>query len=126
MKIGIISDLHSDLYKEKGIDLLNELNNYFIQNKDIEVLLIAGDITEDINETIKFIENLKKKIEIKIYYVPGNHDIWQKQKIEIPTEDIVQKYAADKNCITGKVIQLRDDLVVIGDTGWYDYSFGYN
>ena len=66
MKIGIISDLHAELYIKKDIDLIAEMSNYFRKNNDIDILLIAGDITENVNSTIKFVNDLKESIGIDI------------------------------------------------------------
>lgn len=52
MRIGILSDLHVDLNQEKGQDVITPLCS-LINDKSIEIFLIAGDISNNCNSTIE-------------------------------------------------------------------------
>lgn len=74
MKIGIISDIHGDTYSYE--------TNYLELYKDkIDVLVIAGDIqnfwTE--SEFDDWCKHISKDFP-KTIFVPGNHDLWSKDK----------------------------------------------
>lgn len=124
MNIGMISDLHIDYSKEYPI---TEELIQLIRETRIEVLLIAGDISESVELTLNTIEQLNQDTSCKVYFVPGNHDMWDKQNTlenGFHTEENYKKYLVCPYCISGKVIELKDDWVLFGDIGWYDYSFG--
>lgn len=117
MKIGLISDIHLDHSK-------NGLEEEFIKTmkqQDIDVLIIAGDITEDVDDTIAFIDNINQLLPVPVYYVPGNHDMWNRKSGK-DTLDIYNQYKSHKYCITGKTINI-DGFNFIGDIFWYDYSY---
>ncbi|SFK52721.1 Calcineurin-like phosphoesterase superfamily domain-containing protein [Marinilactibacillus piezotolerans] len=81
MKIGMVSDLHIDI-NEKALnegETVDLLLAQFIEDKQIEILLIAGDISNNYIKSQQFIEKLKKRSGIRVYFVPGNHDYWSKE-----------------------------------------------
>lgn len=104
IKIGVISDTHylSEKFMEKGTALDNYvsssgknvkdvpaildkvLNEYL--SSDIEVLLVCGDITKDGERQshIDFKDKIKPLQDkgIKVYVIPGNHDINMPNSVE--------------------------------------------
>jgi len=88
----------------------------------IDILVIAGDISDNYLKTIDFINKLNINLPYRIYYVPGNHDMWSKG-IDVSTSEIYQAYKEDMNCLVGQSIYLENDTYLIGDIFWYDYSF---
>ena len=71
------------------------------------------------------IERLQSLCEFPVYYVPGNHDMWNKNCPECTTEEIDRIYREDLRCLSGKPVILEKDgrqLALVGDVGWYDYS----
>lgn len=120
MKIGFISDLHFNLLPqpEEAFNVLcQEVNK-----ASCDVLVIPGDIAEDVIEVIDIVNRLVDSLRIPVYYVPGNHDIWYKDN-KLVTDSIYRQFAEDPNCLIDKTIDLGDDLVLVGDIFWYDYSF---
>lgn len=118
MKIGVISDLHiSDGDENQIIDNLTRVG----LEKEIDLLLIAGDISEDVYRTIAYVEQLNKSL--KTLYVPGNHDLWNRYN-KLSTSEIYQLYLNDENCIVNQAYSINDDVEVLGHIGWYDYSLG--
>lgn len=123
MKIGFISDLHIDLIKN-----IIEFNKTFlkiIRESNIEILVIPGDVSETLKVTIDYIKKLNEELDIPVYYVPGNHDMWYKNNKKT-TQNIYKIYAEDKFCLIDKPLVLKDNIVIIGDLFWYDYSFANN
>lgn len=122
MRIAIISDLHVDINKNhKVVEALIAL----CKKKEAELLLIAGDISEQVDVTIATIQSLKTALGIDVYYVPGNHDMWNKHDSNQRTDDIYKMYSEDEFCLASGSKQITNNTTLIGDIGWYDYSFGY-
>ena len=122
MRIGLISDLHIDINKDYPIV---ELTAETAAEQMTDVLVIAGDISETQNQTLQAIERLQSLCEFPVYYVPGNHDMWNKNCPECTTEEIDRIYREDLRCLSGKPVILEKDgrqLALVGDVGWYDYS----
>lgn len=124
MKIGFISDIHIDINKKYNI--LEEISER-IKEENVDVVVIAGDISEDAETTIKSVEKLEELSDSLVYYVPGNHDLWSNDLTELPTSTIYEKYKNDTRCLVDNPVLLKGEkgtFALIGDVGWYDYSFG--
>ena len=123
MHIGMISDIHIDI--NKAYDIFSILRQILDEEK-IDVLLIAGDISENSDQTIEFMQSLNKNTVAKCYFVPGNHDMWDiGGKYEKgDTNKVYQKYMESPYCLCGKKVALDKNWSVVGNIGWYDYSFG--
>lgn len=122
MKIGLISDLHIDINEKWSV---LELTAQEAKEQDVDVLVIAGDISENSDQTLQAVDRLQGLCLCPVYYVPGNHDMWNKHCPERMTEEIDQLYRADDRCLSGKHIILEKNgkkLALMGDIGWYDYS----
>ena len=103
MRIGLISDLHIDINKDYPIV---ELTAETAAEQMTDVLVIAGDISETQNQTLQAIERLQSLCEFPVYYVPGNHDMWNKNCPECTTEEIDRIYREDLRCLSGKPVIL--------------------
>jgi putative phosphoesterase len=121
MKIGILSDIHVDL--NGGQAVIEGLLAAMLR-RDVEVMVIAGDVSSDYRVTLDSLEQLQERSGIRIVFVPGNHDIWNEAHPEITAW---QAYRALErfpgNLATGSQ-EIADGWTIIGDLGWYDYSFG--
>ncbi|KAH0793655.1 putative phosphoesterase [Histomonas meleagridis] len=74
-------------------------------------------------------KRLEEMMNVPVYYVPGNHDLWCRnfEKEHTSTDDIYQKFVTDQRCLCGNPILLQgktSTYALIGDVGWFDYSFG--
>ncbi|MDO5522099.1 MAG: metallophosphoesterase [bacterium] len=121
MKVAIISDVHIDINKNHKV---TEAVIDRCKKEGAELLLIAGDISEEAEATIAAVKSLKEALQIPVYYVPGNHDMWNKHDPSKTTEDIYKRYQEDENCLTSGAKQITEDTTLIGDIAWFDYSFG--
>lgn len=122
MKIALISDLHIDINEDYKI---LEITSEAVTEAKADVLVIAGDISETPEKTMTAMEKLRRLCSCPVYYVPGNHDMWNKNCPETKTEDIYRTYMEDGYCLSGKSVILEKDnirIAMVGDIGWYDYS----
>lgn len=117
MRIAYISDIHLDVSIHYPVlETLGEV----VREQGADLLVIAGDISEDYRRTISAVEYLNSIV--PTYYVPGNHDLWIPKDTALSNEDIYRIYSEDEHCLVNKPLLLSDDTVIIGDIGWYDYS----
>lgn len=124
MRIGFISDLHIDINQDYPVmELLAEAS----LEKELDMLAIAGDVSETPVRTIDAMQSLQERLlsaaDCRVCYVPGNHDMWNKNCPDQQTEQIAAAYEADPLCLAGGKVFLAGDYGLIGDIGWYDYSF---
>ncbi len=87
-------------------------------------MIVAGDVSNDYRYTLDVLQEIEHRTGKPCLFVPGNHDIWN---IGRPLENAWSAYEAlqryDSN-LTNAPYSLGPDWIVIGDIGWYDYSFG--
>ena len=121
MRIGMITDIHIDINVDSDI----ETNLYqVIEEKKIDCLIIGGDVSNHYHTTINTVNRIKKNAGIEVYFVPGNHDMWDEKGEFSDSFTIYKKYEEHPFCLSSGAKILNDQWVVIGDVGWYDYSFG--
>lgn len=122
MKILCLSDLHMDVngrsYEE---DILPYVITY-IKKKDPDIVLIAGDISDYPHTTINALTIIKHHTQLPILFIPGNHDIWAKhQSTSLDAYNMLKNH---ESSLINKPYHVNEEYVIIGDMGWYDYSFG--
>ncbi|WP_164670848.1 metallophosphoesterase [Virgibacillus doumboii] len=120
MKLGVLSDIHEGLNrKNTGENIMSILTNWIIENNP-DVFIIAGDVAQKPQKALDKLNQLQEACpETKVLYVHGNHDIHDKSAVEA-YETLLQ---FPGNLGNG-VVELNKDWIIIGDGGWYDYSFG--
>lgn len=121
MKVSFISDLHVDLNPKLSIQtyLYGLLKRLASEKSDL--LVIGGDISNHYQTTIQFVENLEKLSNIPIYFIPGNHDFWEKDK-EKNSWDIYKIYRDHPQSLLGNPIKLTDNYSLVGHTAWYNHA----
>lgn len=117
MKIAIISDIHLDVNKNFPVlltlvDLCNE--------KKIDRLVVAGDISNDYKDIFYLIDVFKRKTQTNMHFVPGNHDLYTSGGKDSNT--IYRELCRLNECLVAYPVDLGD-WVLVGEAGWYDYSF---
>ncbi|MER2226660.1 MAG: metallophosphoesterase [Carnobacterium sp.] len=125
MKIGVLSDLHIDTNKKKlnGTETFANIIVKQINHQNIDVLLIAGDISSDYLVSQQFIDEVTDKSGIPILFVPGNHDFWSLRNGETDTKKIYQFFENQPDSLLNKPYILNDEWAVVGNGGWYDYGY---
>lgn len=111
--IFICSDLHIDFHRDLGKSLVNNLCN-----KDIDIIVVAGDISEsaDIEHGISLLCDKYKKV----IYISGNHDYYRSNF------DAVDKHMSKLVSNFSNLTWLNNDRVTIdginfiGGTLWYN------
>ncbi len=72
---AIITDIHvTEKNKTPYEDLVNSVNS-INENKDIEFVIVSGDLTEEgDNASLEKVKNTLDKLNVPYYAVPGNHE----------------------------------------------------
>lgn len=125
MKIGVISDLHIDANSNDQISIesFEEILTNEINEQEIELLLIAGDVSNQATLSHQFIENIKQKTNKPVLFVPGNHDYWSKGQEEKNTNETLAYFKAQEESIIEKPFVINDEWAIVGHSAWYDYTF---
>lgn len=120
MKIAILSDLHIDMNARfVGEELLADLIN-IVRTKELDILIIAGDLTDHVSTALPIIDELEQSLNIPIYFIPGNHDMWIKQ--DESSWDSYRAFANHPSSLINKSVVVNEKYVIVGDMGWFDYS----
>ncbi len=120
MKVAMISDIHVDV--NSSYDVVGSLVQCLKKHKP-QLLVLAGDISGNIETTLSTVEAIESRSGVRVLFVPGNHDLWSGDFALAPTEEIYSRFCGDSHCLCGRPFTIGN-TVVIGDIGWYDYSFG--
>lgn len=124
MKLGILSDLHVDLNDRGKRRIIPGLCS-ILREERVQVLLIAGDLANNYQITLQTLYEIEQLSGVQCLFVPGNHDIWNLKYPDQSAWDIYQALQAFPGNLARGPHHLSKDWVVIGDIGWYDYSFGH-
>ena len=124
MRIGLISDIHVDLNRIEGEDLVTGLLAREAARRFLDILLVAGDISSDYALTLRTLDALEAQSGVRVLFVPGNHDIWNEN---YPGRTAWESYNAllehPGNLARGAVA-LGGGWTAVGDLGWYDFAYG--
>jgi putative phosphoesterase len=126
MKLGIISDLHIDRNESalKAGETFETLLSDLVKEKELEYLLIAGDISNHYEITQKFIEEVEVKSGCPVLFVPGNHDYWAKDHEVTDTNKINDFFNQQSQSLVGNPRLLGEHWAIAGNPSWYDYGYG--
>ena len=129
MKIGVTSDLHTDV-----TPLNKQILPHIVEaaeNAALDVFILAGDLSPNLFELAKtLIAFTESNLNCPKLFVPGNHDIWVSEHPDITSE---QKY--DTITIVCRECDfhpldatpfVKNGVGFCGTIGWYDYSFRHN
>ncbi len=122
MRVGFISDLHIDRnFERPPADYLKRLKQ-MVSKKDLDMLIIGGDISNHYTRTLTFVENLQNLAEIPVYFIPGNHDFWEEKDATKDTKGIYQLYKEHPQSLIESPQQLNDEYTLVGHPGWYNHA----
>jgi len=78
IKIVLLTDLHSCSYGKSQSQLIDRINK-----QDPDIIMMAGDIADDVipdNKVKELLDGIAKKY--PCYYVTGNHEFWSNRVLE--------------------------------------------
>lgn len=120
MKIAILSDIHEGINRKKTQESLMDILKNWISAHSPDVFIIAGDMTAGANKSLAKLNELQDhSFKTKILFVHGNHDVYHEDSKE--AYEVLLQFQGN---LGNGPVELNEDWVVIGDGGWYDYSFG--
>lgn len=120
MKLAVISDLHMDV--SRGYPVLEAVAQA-ARNKAADILVIGGDISNEPDRSMSAVEWLQAELGHPVYFVPGNHDIYDTEGLYSSTRHVYEALRRHPQCLSGRDATLGQDWVLLGDLFWYDYSF---
>ena len=121
MKVSFIADLHVDLNpKNTVVDYVTELYR-LLKKEKTDLLVIGGDISNDYQTTISFVEALERNAAIPVYFVPGNHDFWEEGK-EKDSWKIYEIFKEHPQSLIESPVKLTADYSLVGHPGWYNHA----
>jgi putative phosphoesterase len=125
VKIGVLSDLHIDSNAKRLApgQTYDHLLAELLYNQEIDLLLLAGDVSSDYHDTFAFLDRMRDHNVSKIQFVPGNHDFWSIRNHEENTDRIYQLFKQRDENPVGNPFLIGDEWAVVGNPGWYDYGF---
>jgi putative phosphoesterase len=123
-RVGLISDIHVDLNRIKGEDLVTGLLARESARRNLDILLLAGDISSDYGLTLRTLARLEEESHVRVLFVPGNHDIWNEFHPETKAWDTYNALLDHPGNLARGPVMLDDEWAVVGDLGWYDFGYG--
>ena len=127
MIIDIISDLHIDFWNNNYWNKLSYSKKHYpfvIKETFSDILIVAGDISDDLDLSIKTIDSLSKNYKYLIF-IDGNHEHINKYPLLYSHDEINAKIIKLKNNKI-KYLPKKDFIlnktVFIGYCGWWDFS----
>jgi len=118
MKLLFLSDIHEDNnYTWLHYSLVTPFLQYLRDVKP-DYAIISGDIAGCSDQVVSFLNQLCE-YRNKILFVPGNHDTWTFKESSWYEYNQLKE---QPGCLCSGV-KILGNYVVIGDMGWYDYSF---
>lgn len=122
MKLGVISDLHIDRHQTYSSEIYLKYLIEVIEKARVSLIIIAGDISNNSERTLAFINQLDAAITAQVAFVPGNHDIWRNKEDTTTTEAILKRYREHPLCLMHAPI-IRGDWCIRWHMGWFDYAY---
>ncbi|KEO84498.1 metallophosphoesterase family protein [Tumebacillus flagellatus] len=121
MKVLLLSDLHCENNHEKtGKSIIPAVATY-IREVAPDRVIVAGDMAGGAARCIRYLEELEQSSGTALSYVPGNHSIWTDKRTDSWHE--YELLRAHHSSLIGKPLLLGDKWAVVGDMGWYDYTY---
>ena len=121
INVTIISDLHENIFGEDNTDLIKK-----IEKQSPDIILVAGDMTNEDSTDIKLVTNLMKRLSeiAPVFYSLGNTEYDNITKFN---SDIIKQLENVNVTVLDKEyedIKIKNTIIRIG--GMYDYAFALN
>jgi putative phosphoesterase len=118
MRIAFSSDNHLDINRVE-VSAVITAQASFLSMRGINYYVNTGDTFNDFAKTQAFYAQLQQTVgpQTQVRYLAGNHNMLRGATYA-QLED-----QTDPRYLNGKIEVIGPDAVLIGDNGWYDYSF---
>lgn len=119
VKVAITSDNHFDVNQLDSGELLKQQAMVLV-DRQVDYYLIAGDTFNDFQKTLAYVDALQKELgtTTKVFFLAGNHDMAKGVSYEELETPINEHY------LHNRYVDLPGtDWRIIGNNGWYDYTF---
>jgi predicted phosphodiesterase len=117
MRIFAISDLHTDF--RENMQLVEELSDVTYRQ---DILVAAGDISDKL-ETLKATLALLRAKFMKIFYVPGNHELWVRREPQTSVDKFFTVLALCETLDIQTSPAKVDGLWIVPLFSWYEPQF---
>lgn len=122
-KIGFISDLHIDSSPRYATgDFLSTMAQV-MQDRRVDALVIGGDIANHYSMTLKFVERLQNITGIPVYFIPGNHDLWEIDAEVKNTHEVYDIFKQHPQSLLEKPLRVSDQFTIVAHPGWYNHTY---
>lgn len=121
-RLAFVSDLHIDHSQAWTYSDYLRACQDLIAREAIDYFIIGGDISNDWQVTLRFVEDLQAQSSAGVYFIPGNHDYWQRQAPQKDSWAIHRIFQAHPQCLMGKPLQVSDNWRIIGHPAWYNHA----
>lgn len=122
MKLGLISDIHYDTYENLTKEDFFENIKQLVTENSLDTLVIGGDISNSHKTTFPFVEELQAQLNIPVYFVPGNHDYWEKNLVHKDSMKVYQNYVDHPQSLLESPVILSDKYALVGHSAWYNHA----
>lgn len=116
--IAFTSDNHFDVNRIENIDKIIDLQVATLDQLNVAHYLIAGDLFNDFDKSIEYVTKMRQRANFGVWFIAGNHDMLRNVSYEQLESTDYEGYLHNQF-----VDVLDTDYRIIGNNGWYDYSF---
>ena len=121
MRVSFISDLHVDLNRRASINAYRYELSLLLEEEESNLLVIGGDISNNVQTTLDFVEVLEKDVGIPVYFIPGNHDFWE-DSVKKDTWGLYRIYQQHPQSLVESPLKLTDEYSLVGHPAWYNHA----
>lgn len=121
MRVAVVSDIHLDINKEYPV---LEVMSDTVEKKDCQGLILAGDIADGAVAALDWLDKIRNRLSVPLWFVPGNHDMWDADRKFADTWQIIREYEKQEGCLSAAPAAVGENGLLVGNIGWYDYSLG--
>jgi Icc-related predicted phosphoesterase len=117
MRILAISDLHTDFNENKW--LLEQIPAVVHQD---DILIAAGDISDNLDILRATLALLRSKFK-KVFYVPGNHELWVRREMHTSVEKFFSVLALCEALEVQTSPEKVEEVWIVPLFSWYEARF---
>jgi len=117
MHFDLVSDLHVDFWSDT-------VNRSWLEHKQSDVLVVAGDISDNPGVTFDFLNELCHHY-TTVLYVDGNHEHQKRLDHVLDSDKDFRRDSllCNAHYLPNKDI-IIDDVAFVGANGWWSFDFG--